>query len=350
MLKWNFIGDRIVRGIFLPYEYVNQSIFNQPVSDTLTELGSHKVRPCIRTLEQRSPNCGRGGQNRSKRRTRQPTTQGAIDPMIERRFRRRCRRNERTPRRLRRGRDGQRVLRRRRAVEDHVAARQEVVRQRRVLPADHHRPRHRPVQIVAEHELAQEYQRLRGLPHRHEVARALEEDVREAALLVHDTGEVPVVVEPRRRGLVREALLSPERHVLDDDLRAAVLHERVVVPRVEDDGDVRGGGVCRELGEEGDRLYGRVAVLVAAGTVVDGAKGVVEVPDSVLGRRRVERRADGVVVEEGGSVLERLGACRVRDVVLVEVAVCYVISRQRLFFRWSGANGDSHQGNVKFTA
>ena len=270
--------------------------------------------------------------------------------MLERRLCRRRRRNERTPRRLRRGGDGQRVLRRRRAVEDYIAARQEVVRECRILPADHHRPRHCPVQVIAEHELAQEHERLRRLPHRHEMACALEEDVREPALLVDDPGEGPVVVKPRRRRLVREALLAAERHVLDDNLRATVLHQRVVVARVEDYGNVRGGGVRCELGEEGDRLDGRVAVLVPDGAVVHGAEGVVEVPDPILGRGGVECRADGVIVEEGRGVLEWFGARRVGDVVHIKVTVRYAVFGQRMFLRSSGANGDLHQGNVKFTA
>ena len=155
------------------------------------------------------------------------------------------------------------------------------------------------------------------------MARAREEHVREPALLVHDPRGHAVVVEPRRRGPAREALHAAPGDVLDDDLGAVVLVLRVVVARVEDEGDVggRGGGVGEEVGQECDGLDGRVAVEVADALVVDGAEGVVEAPRPVLGRRRVQRGAPEGGVEEGSSVERRFGVRGVGDVVHVEAAV-----------------------------
>ena len=48
-----------------------------------------------------------------------------------------------------------------------------------------------------------------------QVARALDEDVRPVALLVHDTSWQPVVVRPRRRWAPLEALNTAERRVLN---------------------------------------------------------------------------------------------------------------------------------------
>ena len=57
-----------------------------------------------------------------------------------------------------------------------------------------------PGLVVAEHELAQEGERVCGLVERDEVPGVFEEEVRPVALLVHDTGEGPVVGVPGRGG------------------------------------------------------------------------------------------------------------------------------------------------------
>ena len=71
-----------------------------------------------------------------------------------------------------------------------------------------------PGLVVAEHELAQEGERVCGLVERDEVPGVFEEEVRPVALLVHDTGEGPVVGVPGRGGRFREALDAAEGRVL----------------------------------------------------------------------------------------------------------------------------------------
>lgn len=253
-----------------------------------------------------------------------------------RRYGRSCSRDERVPCGLRSSGYRRSPQRSRRPKEDLVPARKEVIRKRRILPAYDDRPRHRSVQVRAKDELAQEHQRLRGLPQRHEMSRAIEEDIREPALLVDDAGELPVVIEPRRRRLAREALGAAKGYVLDDDLRAAVLDERVIVARVEDDRDVPRGRVRGEVGEEGDGLDARVAVLVTTGAIVHRPEGVVEVPDPVLGRGRMESGACAVVVEEAGCVLEGFGVRTVGNIIDVEAAIrCVAWTKRKRQLRWS---------------
>ena len=55
---------------------------------------------------------------------------------------------------------------------------------------------------------------MRGAPLRDEVSSALEEDVREPALLVDDAADKAVVVNPRGRRTTGEALDASERRVL----------------------------------------------------------------------------------------------------------------------------------------
>ena len=154
------------------------------------------------------------------------------------------------------------------------------------------------------------------------MARAREEDIREPALLVHDSRRVPVVVEPRRRGLAREALHASEGEVLDDDLCPAVLDLRVVVARIEHEGDVAFGRIGEERGEEGDRLDGGIAVLVSDVSVVDGAEGVVEAAAPVLGGGRMQCDASARAVEEGPGIHWRFGMRRVGNVVDVKATIC----------------------------
>lgn len=149
-----------------------------------------------------------------------------------------------------------------------------------------------------------------------------EEDVGEIAFLVHDARDVAVVIEPRRRRLAREALDAAEGKVLNDDLRPAVLHLRVVVPGVKDDGDVARTRIRGELREERDRLDAGVAVLVPDALVVHRAEGVVEAAAPVLGGRGVQRCAGALVVQEWRGVQGRLGVRRIRDVVDVEAPIC----------------------------
>ncbi len=215
-----------------------------------------------------------------------------------------------------------RPLRLRGPIEDLPPTRHMLLREVRVLPADH-RPvgQHRPVRVVPQHELAQEDERLVRHVLGQRVAALVEEHVRDVALLVHDARGRARVVVPRRRGAPREALRAAEREVLDDDLRAAVLDVRVVVARVEDEGDAARGRGRVERREERDGLEGRVAVHVPGGEVVRGAEGVRDVHGPVLGERGVQRGAHGGGVEEGRHVLGRPGVCRVGDLVDVSVPV-----------------------------
>ena len=75
----------------------------------------------------------------------------------------------------------------------------------------------------------------------------IDEDVREVSLLVNDTLEVALVIRERRLRLLYESLDPAERRVLNDDVRREVLHDRIVVPGIQDDGDVCSTCVAHQL-------------------------------------------------------------------------------------------------------
>lgn len=75
------------------------------------------------------------------------------------------------------------------------------------------------------------------------MAGTIEKDVSPVTLLVHNAGEVAIVIGPWCRGRASKALDAAERCVLDCDFAAAMCHERVVVTRVDNDSNSK----CRSV-------------------------------------------------------------------------------------------------------